>query len=298
MKKVLLVLIGILAGVFLLLSFLDKSDYAIEKKLWRIQKQFDQIAQDPRVVPDQKFESVARSYLSVIKQHPRSPLVKKIYLQIGRVYGLKKDFAKARENFQAVFNKYADDKEVAAEALMNLGITYEGEMDEKQAIATYKKIIDSYPTTDIGLNMPLYIVNYYLRVSKVNESNVALREAVSFYKDICRDHPKSIIEFNALRLLVTAYFAQKDWSQGVNTLGEVLLKYPSGQYMNVDRANLIIKSINTVAVTQLKDYDVAINIYQKFMSQNPKHPLNKKLQDMINALQELKKQNVSIDQKQ
>ena len=57
MKRLLVILILILVGVFVILSFWDNSDYALEKSFWYLQKDFVKLAHDPKSFPEQEFAS-------------------------------------------------------------------------------------------------------------------------------------------------------------------------------------------------------------------------------------------------
>ena len=290
MKKTLTVFAAVLGGIFVLLSVLDTSDYALEKRIWRVQQQFDRMAKDPKVVPEKEFEDIVVMYRNIIRHYPDSELTPRVHLQIGRTYVLKEDYAKARQGFQEVIDQYPGDPFLGADALLSIGNTYEREGDHAKAVQTYQRVTDEYGKTELGLNMPLYIANYYLRLNQRTESATALQDAVNFYKRISRENPQSPLEFNALRLLVTTYFAQEHWKDGVNILSRLLLEYPSREYLTPERVNLIVKLLNTVSVTKLQDYDISINIYQTFIAHNPDHRLNSYLLEVIKSLQLLKDQ--------
>ena len=294
MKKSLILFSGLLILLFISLSFLDSSDYVVEKRLWKIQKEFKELIRDPKIVPTQKYDEVNKKYLQVIKTFSNSRLVPQIYFQVGRVYLLKKEFAKSRESYQEVLNRYHENKSLSAEALFNIGKVYEEEGDKTKAIQVYRDIINQYSTTVIGLNAPIYLANYYLRIKDSAGSQVALREAVAFYKKVAAENPGKDFGLDALRLLSVTYLAQGNWGDSVQALREILLKSASTRYLTSSRSNLIIKSINTVSVSQLKDYDLPINIYQEFVDQNPSHPLTRYLVKVISALKKFKADSKTI----
>lgn len=297
MKKTFAIFGSIIIFLFIFLSIVDNSDYGLEKRLFRVQKQFNQAARDPRAVPDQKFDHIVEQYRKLIEKYPHSKEVPKIYMQMGMTYLLKQDIGKARTTFQEIINKFPENEEICTVALLNIGNTFESEKKEKEAIDIYEGILSKYPLTEVGLNMPLYMANYYLKVDQKEKSNEMIRRAVLFYKKISKENPQTLQEFNALRLLVTAYYAQENWREAVNTLGKILLDYGNKKYLTPQRANLIIKSINTVSITKVQDYHLPRDIYQKFMSQYPEHPLSKVLADMLNALKKLEEKGVIVGQK-
>lgn len=294
MKKVLSILAGILVGLFIVLSLLDKSEYGVERKVWLAQKKFERLVQDPKAVPDVEFDNVIKQYTKIIHQHPSSSLTPKIPLQIGKIYTYKKDYPKARETFSETIRRYPQLPELSAEALANIGWTYELEKKWPQALSNYEKIIAQYPLTETGMNTPIYIASYYERNNDAAQAATAYQRAVAFYKKVAAEHPNSNYEFGALRILSSTYFSLQEWEKGIKTLGKILVNYPTKQYLNAQRADLIIRTINTISVTQLHNYDIPIDIYQEFIEKNSKHPLAKVLNDIISQLKLLKNKNVQV----
>ncbi len=298
MKK-LLVLFGlILIGLYIFLSEIDTSDYKVERSLWRVNNQYRKLTKkDPKFVPDNEFERIANQYDEIVQNYPKAKLTPRIYLQIGNVYLLKKDFTRARESYLKIISKYPENQELCAEALVGTAQTYERENNWTEALNIYEKVQDEYPLTMTGLNMPLYIASYYQRNGDLTQGEKAFDTAISYYKDVSNRYPSSPMEFNAWRLLATCYFSRKNWREGVEVLGKILNNYPSQEYLNSARASLLIKFINTVSVTQLQNYDIPIGIYQEFINKHPQHPMTNILRQMIKSLGELKSKNAVTNQK-
>lgn len=288
MKKSLLLLPGILFVVFIFLSVIDHSDYALEKKMWRAQQQFTQLTRDPKSVPEKQFESLATQYQKLISQYPKSYLLPQIYLQIGQVYAVKGNFEKARTNFSEILKQFPNQKEICAAALFGIGSTYEKEMKEEPAVKTYQQIIKVYPVTNTGFNMPIYIANYYLKLNKNVDAAAALKEAERFYQQIILENPNSPASFNALRFLAATYLAQERWDDAVKTFEKILFDYARSPYMNWRIAQWIIGAINRVSIEKLKDLNRPILIYQTFIEKQPGHPLDKILKKILVSLQDLK----------
>lgn len=285
MKKTILILLAVWVGLYFVLSFLDSSDYAMEKKLWYAQKQFELLSRDPKAVPDQNFDDLIRQYEKIIKQYPTAPLTPNIYTKIGNIYILRKDYIKARANYQEVLKRYPKKDSLCAEALLQIGNSYAAEQKIETAVKTYQEVQARYPLTLIGLNMPLYISDFYTQRKDLTEAANVLKSAVLYYQSLAKDHPNSEIEFEARWLLGTTYFMQQRWEQGIQTLGELLDDFAKTQYLNPRNAENIVKTINTISVLNLKNYDFPVNLYKNFIKKNPKHPLNNYLENHIKGLQ-------------
>jgi tetratricopeptide (TPR) repeat protein len=68
------------------------------------------------------------------------------------------------------------------------------------------------------------------------------------------------------------------------------------QYPNPEIAVSVIDAINAITVSQLKDYDRAIGIYRHLIDSNPNHPLGKMLKKAIGVLEELKKKSTASNE--
>lgn len=294
MKKIIIILIAVLVGIFLSLSLLDNGGYALEKKLWKAQKSFEEIARDPKAVPDQNFEALIARYRRIIADYPKASLTPKVYIKIGSIYLLKNDFDRARVSFEEAIAKNRDKPDICAEALVQVGQTYEKQSRPEEALKIYSQIMAKYPLTEFGLNAPLYVANYLTSINRLSDAKAALFSAEAFYKKMIAEQSGTRWEFDGMRFLATTYLVQKDQKSGIKTLGDILLKFSKSEYLTPQNASFLVRSINTVSVANLQDYDLPISIYEKFMAQNAEHPFNDFLTKTIAGLKELKEKNVGI----
>ncbi len=297
-KRSILIFTSILTVVYGILTFLDRGgEYQVEQMIWKANEKFHEIARDPAAVPDQSFDQLSRQYQKIIEKFPKSPLAKKAYLAIGRLYLVQKDFPKTRLVMEKVLQRYPDDQDFSAECLTVIGKSYELAGDPVNAVKVYTGIMTQYPVTDIGLSTPLYIANYYKSINQNNKFMSAYNSAISHYKTLSAKYPNSSTDLKSLRLLANCYIEMKMWNEAVETFGQILISYPSKADLTPQRANLILKSINTISTIQLKNYDIPIRIYQNFIDQHPQHGLNKVLHEMIKSFNLLRIKGVEVDTK-
>ena len=114
MKRILRIYLIVLVGIFFFLELLDlNGDYGVEKKLWRLNKQYAEIARDPAAAPANEFAELVEKYGMVIKEHPRSKLIPNVYLLIGQVYIAKKDYTSARAVLAKVPEQFPNEAEIS-----------------------------------------------------------------------------------------------------------------------------------------------------------------------------------------
>jgi len=295
MKKIVLIYIGILAGVFVLFSLLGiNSDYAIEQMAWKVQREYLDILKDPKIVPEPTFDKVIKDYQKIIKRYPNSKLTPGIRMLVGNVYHVKKDYETSRKKFNEIIKLYPESKELQAQALSAIGRTYEAQDNWPGARKIYDRIMAEYTLTLTGLGIPLYIANHYKGVNDYQKTMDAYELAITHYNTLTAKNPDSPVEYAALRYLGNCYLEQKRWKEAVEVLGKIASQYGRPEYMNIRTLDTILKTINTVSVYQLKDYGLPLSIYQGIINENPNHPLKGYFEKMIDVLSTLKAKGVQV----
>ena len=295
MKKILFIYSAILLGIFIVLSVSDKkSDYMVEKKVWKIYKQHLDIAKDPNVIPDKNFEKVIGEYKSVIQSYPNSRLTPGLHIHIVEMYILRKDYEGARSVFYELIKSHPDNKEIAAEALFKVGGTYETADNWPEAYEMYQNVIREYPLTNVGLNTPIHIANYYRNQNDFQGTMGAYEFAIRHYSSIAATHENTKAGLSATRHLANSYLDQNRWREAISTLGVVLEKYSTSDHLTIKDVDMVIKTINITAAYQLKDYDVAISLYEEIIARNPEHPLRDYLHKVIDAFNQLQEKGIQV----
>ena len=162
----------------------------------------------------------------------------------------------------------------------------------------YLSVIDEYPLTDVGLNTPIHIANYYRNQNDFQGAMNAYEFAIRHYSSIATTHDNTKAGLSAMRHLSNSYLDQNRWLEAITTLGIVLEKYSTSGYLTIKDVDLIIKTINITAAYQLKDYDIAISLYKKIIARNPGHPLKDYLNKVINAFNQLKEKGIQVSDRQ
>lgn len=295
MKKRIIIYSGILISVFIVLSLFDiRGEYAAEKTMWRINRDFGRMVKDPDSIPEAEFKSVIKKYLEFKNKYSYSTLAPVAHMLAARVCLLKKDYVKAREIYEEIAKTYKNNPDVCAQAIFEIGESYNREGNFQNMIVALKRLIKEYPLTELGFQAPITLADFFMKKGDVELGYQYLNEAVLRYNALILKNKDPEIIFNAKRSVVICYMALKRWNNAIETLGEILMSFPETKYLNAQRADKIISSINMIAVTKLKNYDLPIGIYQEFINKYPKHPYRGVLEAMIKSLNLLKKKNIDL----
>ena len=295
MKKAILIYIGILAGIFVLFSLLGRnSDYAVEQMAWKVQREYIDILKDPEVVPEQTFNKVVRDYQKIIDRYPNSKLTPVIRMLVGNVYHVRKDYETSREKFNEIIKLYPQNRELQAQALSAIGRTYEAQDNWPGARKIYDRIVADYALTRTGLGVPIYIANHYKTQNDYQKTMDAYDRAITHYNTLAAQNPDSPAGYNSLRYLGNCYLDQKRWDEAVEVLSKIAAKYGRPEHMNIRTLDIILKTINTVSIYQLKDYELPLQIYQDIITKYPDHPWKDYFQKMIDTLSTLKAKSIQV----
>lgn len=289
MRKTLLKLSVILLAMFVLLTFLDwKGIYRLEKRIWHLNQQLSNIAKDPKTSPDSKFNKLAADYQKITQDFPESPLAPIALIHAGRVYLINQNYTKADELFQRAINEYPENKQALLIAFSESVKVYIAQKDSSKVVALYKRMQTEFPLSLIGIQAPLSISYYWLNLKESEKAQAATLDAITYYQKTLETQDNRNVQFQVLNLLARAYSLNQQWSLSAKTFGRILLEFPETQYLNLERANILLKTLNKISVLQLKDVDSPIKLYQTFINTYANHPLNPVLTQMIEALQNIK----------
>jgi len=279
-----------LLGVFIVLSVLGtKGDYAAEKAIHMVNRKYAKIQQDTLATPEAEFMAVIEGYKSFLKKYPDSRLVPFAHILIGRTFAYKKDFNSARDTFERISQQYAKDRPVvAAQAIIEIAAVYALEEDTVGILKSYERLQRDFSTTEQGLKAPIT----YARISAKRDPLGALRyfdNAIAHYRFVMQNNPKTVIEFKALNYIASCYMTQHKYVEARDIYTELLLTYAESEYLSAPVASLYLKTINTLSIVEMGDFDKPVAIYEQFMAKYPQHPLNNLLKTMIQGINELKK---------
>ena len=207
------------------ISGCSDDQYAIEKQYWRLQKQAENIYKNPHGSPPKELEKVIQLLNNFIGKYPKDKLSLNADFDIAGLYITKEEYEKARAQLQIIINKYNKSRTVSAEALFLLGTTYQKENSWGQALIQYRKIIQDYPDTLKGLEIPLYIARYYKTAYQPDKMHTAYKEAISHYKGLIEKYPNTALAYAAHSAMAKCYIAIKDWEKTIETFNAMLDTY-------------------------------------------------------------------------
>ncbi|HNX82547.1 MAG TPA: tetratricopeptide repeat protein [Candidatus Omnitrophota bacterium] len=235
MKRTLVLVVVMLSFV---LAGCGDDRYAMEKRFWQAQKQMEKIFRNPDASPPRELARVVAVQEAFSKRYPKTALAVSAQFNIARLYLVKKDYRKARLQLQRIVREYTKFPAVCAEAVFLTGNSYE--IDDKWGLALeqYKKIMQVYPTTRRGMDVPVYIAQHYKIKYQPDKMLGAFQEASLHYKNLAQKYPLTPFGYTNYMLAVNCYIAVNDWQSALSTLDSMAQVYRDklpldGIYMNM-----------------------------------------------------------------
>lgn len=280
MKKTIYVLLAILVIVGIALTFLTRpGEYAAEKSLYQALRGANKIVQNPDVVPPVMFAAAEGDLKNVVTKFPKTNTAKVAQMALAKFYVVTKKFDKAFEVLDTIIKVPDQNAMLSSEARFIKGNIYESRGQWSKALAEYIVLRDSDTITPIGLQMPLYIANYYRKNGDLAEATSAFNEAVAYYRPLSRKHAKTEIGYVASNFLSQSYVNLKKYEEAGLVIEDTIDTYPS---MYTYRQQL--PAMELIYAQALKDPRKAIAVYKRVLEKTKDARLAKLMQARIDQL--------------
>ncbi len=258
MKKTIIILVAILIALYAGLAILGRGgEYAAEKLFYRAMKINSKIAANPDVAPPALVGSVENNLQKLLKKYPASNAAKSASMALAEFYMGNKQYDKALRQADAMLGKYTKDMVVASAAQFLKGIIYEKQNQWNRALKEFATLRDKYSNTQLGMQAPLYIANYYKSKGNEAEANQAYNDAAIFYEKFVKDDKGKPRGYIASTLLLQAYLNLEKYEEA-GRLAEDTIK----NYLSPVALNQFLPAVDFIYLQKLNKPDKAVEIYK------------------------------------
>ena len=277
MKRIFSVLI--IVSVFASLAGCGQDQYSIEREYWFSKKKAEKIFKNPHASPPKQLEKAVEALNNFIQKNPENALISSAEFNIARLYIVKGRYDDAREVLKNILEKNKESILVSAEARFLMGNSYQIEANWNMALKQYKRIVRDYPATQLGMEMPIYIAQYYKVKSLPDKMIAAYREAAAHYMNLAREYPDSVLSLTSERLASQCYITLREWTSAISVLNGMIEKY--GGKVSLDEALMLMALIYD---RELQDKVKTKEVLEKLVNDYPDSKLvagaNKMLEEL------------------
>ena len=209
MRKALFFLI---LAVSFLLTGCGEDRYSIEKRYYQALKKADIIFKNPHSTPPYELQQAVNGLSVFQKKYPNTKIALDAEFNIARLYMAKEEWIEARKQLNAMLSNYNKNEAICAEVYFVIGKTYELDKNWETALTHYEKIMSKFPATPRGMNIPIYLIQYYKSKFEPDKMMDAARMAIVHYTALSKKYPNTILEYSCRALVINCYAILKDWN--------------------------------------------------------------------------------------
>lgn len=289
MKKIIIILISVLVLLYIALSILgSRGEYAAERLLYGAMSIGDKIAANPDVVPPKLLAQMENKLKMLLQRYPDSETAKTANIKLAEFYIADKRYNDALKQADLIIKRYEKNTGMSSMAHFLKGIAYEKQDKWPSALKEYHIVRDSYGDTQLGMQMPIYIANYYSQKGREAQAQEAYNDAARFYENIERENSKKTLGYMASLLLIQTYIKADNLESASKVVEETLDKYFSRPAVMQ-----LLPLVESIIVTKLNNPEKAVEIYKIILAKSKDKKFNKVLQKRIDELTGKKPVNIS-----
>lgn len=264
----------------LIVSGCGDNRYLSEKMLYQTEKKVSVLVkQRSGKLEDKDYETVIQWYRKVAETFPFELTSAQIRLTISNIYASQQKYDPALSELKAIIQNFSSQPSIAANAQLAIARLFERQGKYQQALAEYEKIKDLYPMTKLGLEMPLFLTQYYDKKNDQDKESRAYRSAVRHYKRFIDDYANTSQESFFQDYLVRTYVQGNEIDKAVEVLDDISEKNP--------QTPAAVKAVSAKAeiyALKLKDIPRAISVYEEYVKQNPQSEYAKEMRYRVGDL--------------
>ncbi|MFT6355549.1 MAG: TolA-binding protein [Cryomorphaceae bacterium] len=251
--------------------------YEAEKAYWEARKIDRTLHQDnPDGLEEENYEEIIAALKRVSDAAPFEPMAAQAQFQIAQIYlGLEKT-EQAHEILKKTFFRFSksenknesSSKNIASQAAFWSGKLYEKKGEVEKAQEVYANLMDRYPLTTRGLQMPIYIVQYYKTRGNLPKMKEASARAHSHYKSLIDQYSGTTIEKTVQRYNLQVYALEEAWQ-------DILNFWDSEINTQIERSGAIRAKIARadLLASRMENIPEAERIYKDLIDQYPVEPI-------------------------
>ncbi|MEI8176555.1 MAG: tetratricopeptide repeat protein [Candidatus Omnitrophota bacterium] len=275
----LLALILVLTGAALALVS-DSYNYRAERFLYRTLQHNRSFLAMPETASPALVAGIEKDLQALVRTYPRSGAVRNAQTVLAEFYLFNRRFDEALAQVDTLLRVYSRDRYIASTAQFLKGVAYEKEGKWEKARREYAILQREYPETTSGMNVPVYIAQYYLSKKMTKEAAREYAYGAFFYRRLARQLQGTPRGYRARSLLMQVLACLNKYEEAGRVLEETIELYPGTQTYEQQLPN-----IETIYEKILKRPDQVLALYKKIYGRMTDRKAKEALQAKIARVQ-------------
>lgn len=254
-------------------------DYNAEKAYWQMNRYHSETIKNPKTADENEFTRTISELKKIVRKYPLWEISPKIQYQIGEMYASREEYGNAREELMKAVMNFPEYPNRCARARFLMGVLMEKQGKFEDALEDYTQLEEQYPVTFTGLQLPLYLAQYYSRQGLKEKAHKEYKKAVRNYRNTIEMNPYSkrvpVLQY----LMMIAYGNENKWVDLIEDLHDLAERYPESRATPV--ALYRIAEVYRVIFKELKKAEF---YYNKITAEHSGSDLEKMAQYAVGGL--------------
>jgi TolA-binding protein len=264
----------------LVLTGCGNDEYAVEKRYWQAKKQAEKVFNNPTATPPSELEKVVKSFTVLTQRYPKTKVALDAEFTIARLYLVTQEFDNARTQLRMILNKYNKVSSICAEAMFLIGNSFQLQDKWGTALEQYKKIMQEYPVSLKGLDVPIYIAQYYKIKYQPEKMRDAYKAAIAHYTALAQKYANTPLSYIVDKLSAQCYVALKDWQEAIDSYRAMAKTYKG----KVEMSDILMDTA-LIYYRELKDVEQAKQALEELLKDYPKSRLAKAAASLLKQME-------------
>lgn len=242
--------------------------YTAEKLFWYAEQNAKKITFEKKgILNETDWNNIISYYRKVIKFSPLDKLSLKSKAVIIKIYLAQNKYDEIHVELKEIIENFSVDPGISTKAFFTSGKIYELEKKFDDAFLEYEKIKDLYPLSNIGLNIPLYLLKFCKEHKDKIQYNWTYDETKRHYLQLVNEYSKTSYEIPLKNYLLQLYFQEEKWEEVIDFWSE------TSKRENVETPLIMQASLAQADVysQKLDQKDKAVEILKELYSKYPDH---------------------------
>ncbi len=251
--------------------------YEAEKAYWEARKLDRSLhRENPDGLKEEHYDQIIAALSRVSDSAPFEPMAAQAQFQIAQIYlGLEKR-DQAHDILKETFLRFTNgenkeeeiSKNIAAQALFWSGRLYEAKGEIEKAREEYDILMDQYPLTSRGLQVPVYLVQYYKNQGDLAKMKEASARAHSHYEELMEKYAGTTIEEQIKSYSLQAYAQEGAWQ-------DILDFWDSASKTEIERSGRLRARVAKadLLASRMENIPEAEAIYKDIIENFPVEPI-------------------------
>jgi len=217
-------------------------------------------------ITESDHKKIIALYRKVADQAPLEPMAARAQFAIAGVYNSQGRYRESQTVLKEIIHNFSSVPNTAAQAQLAIGKLYEAQGKWEEAIEEYETLMDLYPLTNLGLSMPMYVMQHYQNVHDSDGEDRVYEKGVRHYEEQIKEFTETEVVPALRDYLANFHVAKGNYLEAIEVWNKLIKHTPA-----TPQAARAYLAKGEVYIQKMRNASRAIEVYEEFVQRYPKY---------------------------